>query len=75
MKAECGTCRCWQAEVVDSMTGRAMPDVFVANCKVHLKDTERDDWCRCHSDCCTEAEALERRALEQNWGKLTGDDE
>ena len=64
MSRNCGTCRYWQAEIVDSMTGRAMPEVTIANCRVHLRDTDRDDSCNCHSDVCTEAEALERRAIE-----------
>lgn len=62
MSRNCGTCRYWQAEIVDSMTGRAMPEVTIANCRVHLRDTTRDDCCNSHSDVCSEAEALERRA-------------
>ncbi len=63
MGSNCGTCRYWQAEIVDSMTGCAMPEVGLANCRVHLRDTERDDWCNCHSDQCSETEAIERRSL------------
>ena len=59
----CGTCRYWQAEIVDSMTGRAMPEVEAANCRVHLRDVTRDDCCNCHSDLCSESEAIERRAV------------
>lgn len=47
MSRNCGTCRYWQEEIVDSMTGRAMPEVTIANCRVHLRDTTRDDCCNC----------------------------
>ena len=67
MSRNCGTCRYWQAEIVDSMTGRAMPEVTIANCRVHLRDTTRDDCCNCHSDVCSEAEALERRTLHHDY--------
>ena len=56
------------------MTGRAMPEVEVANCRVHLRDTTRDDCCNCHSDISTESEALERRALENDLGDLCHED-
>ena len=46
---------------------RAMPEVTIANCRVHLRDTTRDDGCNCHSDVCSEAEALERRTLHHDY--------
>ena len=59
MRNCCGNCDWWQAEVVDAATGRAMPEVQIANCRVHLTDTERDECCNKHSGRCNEERAWE----------------
>jgi hypothetical protein len=65
MRNCCGNCGWWEADLVDAVTGCAMPEVRVSNCRVHLKDTDRDDSCRCHSRMCSAPEAIERRNLGQ----------
>lgn len=48
-RIECGGCRHWRADMVDAF-GRPAQEETKAFCAYHGTTTDRDDWCKHHSD-------------------------